>query len=455
LDGECNLGDSFSKSGKVLVKTNTLTNSIEWGSQSLIVDNIKLRDTLVCSDESVAAVLKLQGNFDYNSKFKAKLFNKDKTKSYDIRMLFSNNSNDFFGLVLHELPIIESGKYYFKVSSENPIAESDFLGINISALPTFTVSTIPYFPSSDTVKLTKKDSLIFKVDITGEGPWEFNFWHKDYKASQTPFYFTDSDIKISEQPNLLWEFPPPVGFTNSGLCANKNGRSFPENLYIILLDSLITPPDKIDLSLSSSFEKKSVEKDGINQLKITLKNDGKTEATNIKVKLNIPYSPPFIMKEGQKCSNGSFDSNIWSIPSLTEGDSCVLYIDYKPVQDGVWYVEAEVMSTDQEDEDSKPNNQSQSEDDFTRNCFSIPIKFASEPFGMQLIVQDSKMDVTSWYKNGIKLNNSGNTLQITQFGTYSYEAKDFICPTQGCCPFIIEKGNDTNCCKPLEYILKN
>ncbi len=132
-----------------------------------------------------------------------------------------------------------------------------------------------------------------------------------------------------------------------------------------------------------------------------------------------------------------------------------MYIDLQPIQDGVWYIEAEVISADQEDVDSETNNHNQIEDDFTRNCFSIPIKFASEPFGMQLIVEDTNIDIISWYKNNVKISNTGNTLQVTQFGSYSYSTQNFICPLQGCCPFIIEKGNDTNCCKPLEYILKN
>ena len=146
---------------------------------------------------------------------------------------------------------------------------------------------------------------------------------------------------------------------------------------------------------------------------------------------------------------------MWNIPELAAGESCTLNIIYQPIQSGVWYVEAEVYSFDQEDSDSKPNNGIESEDDFTRACFSIPIKVASETFGMQLILEDPKITVNQWFKDGKVIQGENkNTLQIFSIGKYSYDAKNYICPTQGCCPFIIEKETSApSCCSPLEYIL--
>ncbi|MCU0325142.1 MAG: hypothetical protein MUF45_07790 [Spirosomaceae bacterium] len=211
-----------------------------------------------------------------------------------------------------------------------------------------------------------------------------------------------------------------------------------------------------DLALKSFSQNRVVEKDKEGIISFTLKNEGTVKATNIKVLLKIPYSPPFVQKNSQNCTKGTFDSNMWTIPELAAGDSCILNITYQPIQNGVWYVEAEVFSADQEDSDSKVNNGIDTEDDFARACLSIPIKIEAEPFGMQLIAEDSKMDILQWYKNDtIIAGATSGVLQVTSLGRFSYTTKTFKCPTQGCCPFILEKAiQPINCCVPLEYILK-
>lgn len=223
----------------------------------------------------------------------------------------------------------------------------------------------------------------------------------------------------------------------------------------VILPTTIT--NKIDLSLKSFSKNPVVQKDSTGTISFILKNESTTKATNIKVLLKIPYSPPFVIKNSQNCSLGTFDSNMWSVPALAAGDSCILNIVYQPTQTGVWYVQAEIFSSDQEDSDSKNNNEIDTEDDFARSCMSIPIKVTQDTFGMQLMVEDAKLDILQWFKNGIIIQGANkNILQVTTTGKYSYSTKTYICPTQGCCPFILEKDTTpANCCIPLEYILKN
>lgn len=221
-------------------------------------------------------------------------------------------------------------------------------------------------------------------------------------------------------------------------------------------DIVTNTAQKTDLSLKSRSNNPVVQKDSTGTISFTLKNQSNTNATNIKVLLKIPYTPPFVIKDSQNCSKGTFDSNTWTIPALAAGDSCILNVVYQPIQSGVWYVEAEVFSADQEDSDSKPNNAIESEDDFTRMCFSIPIKVSTEPFGMQLILEDPKLTAIQWYKDGQTLRGENkSTLQITALGKYSYTSQNYKCPEQGCCPFILEKAIVApNCCTPLEYLLE-
>ncbi|GGD80542.1 hypothetical protein GCM10011514_50800 [Emticicia aquatilis] len=449
LDANCRL-ENIDISGRVVIKTKTLENTMIWGNQ------LEDTDTLICVNKIINGFLNKTGSFDDSTKITIKLLDENLEKSYDVVENYYFSTPDQFSLEIKQQAEIKTGKYYFKAFSENPKSESNLLGpIEIHAKPKFTLSTIPYYGNVDTIKISRKDSLIFKIDITEQGPWNFVFQNMMFRTDKSPYIIYEKPFKL-QNLNEVWDVGSVGGSTETGQCANIEGFSYPETFLIKLeeKDSISINPNKIDLSLTSSFTKRIVEKDSTSQWILKLKNSGEN-ATNIKVAINIPYSPPFVMRESQKCTNGTFEQNIWNIRSLAKGDSCTLYVDYKPVNDGVWYVEAEVISADQEDVDSKTNNQNQMEDDFTRNCFSIPIKFASEPFGMQLIVEDPNIDINAWYKDNVKISNTGNSLQVTQFGSYSYSTQNFICPIQSCCPFIIEKGNDTNCCKPLEYILKN
>ncbi len=143
----------------------------------------------------------------------------------------------------------------------------------------------------------------------------------EFRTDKSPYIIYEKPFKLKNL-NEVWDVGSVGGSTETGPCANIQGFSYPETFLIKLeeKDSININPNKIDLSLTSSFTKKIVEKDSSNQWSLKLKNSGK-EATNIKVAINIPYSPPFVMKEGQKCTNGTFEPNIWSIPKLANEDS--------------------------------------------------------------------------------------------------------------------------------------
>jgi len=273
---------------------------------------------------------------------------------------------------------------------------------------------------------------------------------------------TNKPLTIGSRPGGTWN-----SFDCYGLSYDQNFQGAIDDIRIYkfaLTDSetkqiydnekVLSIP-KIDLVLTSSTKNSVVQKDSTGVVSFKLKNEGISTATNIKVLLKIPYTPPFVIKNSQNCSKGTFDSNMWDIPALAVGDSCILNINYQPTQSGVWYIEGEIFTSDQEDLDSKTNNNIDTEDDFTRTCLSIPIKITSDTFGLQLIIEDSKIDVLQWYKDGaIIAGENQKTLQVQNLGKYSYSTKTYKCPIQGCCSFIIEKSTTPiNCCTPLEYIL--
>jgi hypothetical protein len=227
--------------------------------------------------------------------------------------------------------------------------------------------------------------------------------------------------------------------------------------FFIGIHSLCYAQPSIDLTLRSATVNPRVEIGNEGIITFTLENQGVGDATGVKVFVNIPYFPPFVRFVSAVGSKGTFDVNsgLWSIESLIGRETAILTMKYVPMEYGVWYAEAEVYTANQIDSDSTPNNKIDAEDDFTKSCFSIPIKVSSSTFGgRQIIMNDPKITNIVWRKDGqVIAGQSSNTLQITSIGSYSFDSPTFQCPTQGCCPYIFEEGLQTLCCEPLEYIL--
>ena len=210
----------------------------------------------------------------------------------------------------------------------------------------------------------------------------------------------------------------------------------------------------IDLRLQSSTLNQTVQIGTEGEITLTLENQSSVNGTNIKVFINIPYFPPFVKFVSANPLKGSFDigSGLWSVPVINAQETISLTLKYLPLEYGVWYAEAEIYSSNERDSDSTPNNNIDSEDDFTRACFTMPIKVSSSTFGRQIILNDSKITNLVWKKDGQTIaGQTSNTLQVTSVGNYTFSSPTFICPTQGCCPYVFELGTSPFCCEPLEY----
>lgn len=228
-------------------------------------------------------------------------------------------------------------------------------------------------------------------------------------------------------------------------------------LLILQISFVSYGQSNIDLSLRSSSVSQKVEIGTDGTITFTLENQSSANASNIKVFINIPYFPPFVKFVSAVGSKGSFDvaTGIWSLPGLIGQETAILTMKYTPMEYGVWYAEGEVYSVNEVDSDSAPNNGVDTEDDFTRSCFTMPIKVSGSSFGgRQIILEDSKITNIVWKKDGqVIQNQNANTLSVTAEGSYTFESPTFICPSQGCCPYIFEQGLQTLCCEPLEYFM--
>ena len=214
-----------------------------------------------------------------------------------------------------------------------------------------------------------------------------------------------------------------------------------------------------DLSLKASQVNRKVEIGSEIETKLVLKNNSQVAATNIKVYVNTPNSSPFVQFKSSLPSFGNFNINsgLWEIPNLAGGDSVNITLKYVPNGSGIWFLESEIYSLDQQDGDSTPLNFNSAEDDYTKTCVSVPIKVADANFfGRQILIQDTGITNITWKKDGVLIpNQTSSILQVTTVGSYTFESPNFPCPSQGCCPYVFEQGVQTLCCEPLEYFFSS
>lgn len=163
---------------------------------------------------------------------------------------------------------------------------------------------------------------------------------------------------------------------------------------------------------------------------IVVKNLGPDLATNIVVKDSVDVGLQLLTGVPTK---GTFSAPLWNIPSLASGDSAVLTVTAKAVQEGIRFNYARIVSSDQNDP-VKTNNE-------TDVCVTVPIKLCVNQ-SVEATVPATYTNVI-WYKNGQQVA-TGNVVLFSEIGRYTFTASNSTCPASGCCPLIIETG--TNCC---------
>lgn len=163
---------------------------------------------------------------------------------------------------------------------------------------------------------------------------------------------------------------------------------------------------------------------------IVVKNLGPDLATNVVVKDSVDAGLQLLTGVPTK---GTFSSPLWTIPSLASGDSAVLTVTAKAVQEGIRFNYARIVSSDQNDP-VKTNNE-------TDVCVTVPIKLCVNQ-SVEATVPSTYTNVI-WYKNGQQVA-TGNVVMFSEIGRYTFTASNSTCPASGCCPLVIESG--TNCC---------
>jgi uncharacterized repeat protein (TIGR01451 family) len=184
---------------------------------------------------------------------------------------------------------------------------------------------------------------------------------------------------------------------------------------------------------------------------IYAKNDGPDAATAVVVKDIFP-SAGATLTGNAPAAGTTFDTGtgLWSIPTISAGDSVKLELTGTVTGRGVYFNIAEVMSmgANQEDSDSDPGNSVLGEDDYATACFSVPLLwYPGDEYTVVLAV--SGYSNLTWTKVGRgpitgaaadSASVSGDTLIIKGTGRFSFTAEVNTCPATGCCEIIVIPG---------------
>jgi len=207
----------------------------------------------------------------------------------------------------------------------------------------------------------------------------------------------------------------------------------------------------VDLALKKYINKKIAQIG--DELIYTIKvfNQSNTAATGAEVTDSIATSVQFVAASfvagrGSAAITGNVIK--WTIGGIAanagaNGDTVTLSYKVKAIMQGIHFNTAEISKTNEKDVDSTPGNGKDTEDDIDRQCFTVPFKLC--PGEKVEASVASKYTNVQWFKAGSTTPvASGNVVLLSDVGSYSYTATNQSCPASGCCPIIIELGD--NCC---------
>jgi uncharacterized repeat protein (TIGR01451 family) len=203
----------------------------------------------------------------------------------------------------------------------------------------------------------------------------------------------------------------------------------------------------VDLALKKSINTKIAHIGDTLIYSVKVWNESNFGATGVEVTDSIATTVGFIANSFVASrGSASITASVikWTIGNIAaNGDTVVLSYKVKATQQGVHFNTAEISKTNEKDVDSTPGNGKDEEDDIDRQCFTVPFKLC--PTNKIEASVAVKYTNVQWFKNGGNTAiATGNVVLLSDVGTYTFTATNTNCPAGGCCPIIIEPGD--NCC---------
>ena len=203
----------------------------------------------------------------------------------------------------------------------------------------------------------------------------------------------------------------------------------------------------VDLALKKFINTKIAQIGDTLLYSVKVWNESNVGATGVEVTGSIAttvgfIANSFVASRGSAAITGSVIK--WTIGNIAaNGDTVVLSYKVKATQQGIHFNAAEISKTNEKDVDSTPGNGKDDEDDIDRQCFTVPFKLC--PTNKIEASISAKYTNVQWFKDGGSTAiATGNIVLLSGVGIYTFTATNTNCPAGGCCPIIIELGD--NCC---------
>lgn len=222
--------------------------------------------------------------------------------------------------------------------------------------------------------------------------------------------------------------------------AGKKYTRFILLCYVIIVNFIpVCFSQQFDIALKKSSPN-NVEKIGDAVEIITeVSNSGKKTARKLKIHDQIPKNAKYVAAFPANLYDPT--TNTWEIDSIAAKQTIRLSLVLRLLEEGVVYQQAELIDAQELDEDSTPQNQDITEDDWAATCLSVPM----------LYLDKSKIDIFAaapegwlhyrWFKNGEEVAQT-RTLTIKDFGQYHYEVSNdaTTCENGYSCPILVQYG---------------
>ncbi len=228
-------------------------------------------------------------------------------------------------------------------------------------------------------------------------------------------------------------------YSRSGQAISGNVVPLEQFIEKLGPDANCNPP--IDLSLTVATNNQQPGLNGIITLTVTVKNEGQNPASGVEVKDLLPAGMSF---QSYATATGNYTpaTGTWTIGAIPVGQTVTISVIAKVIQTGVQYFTAQISKANEQDVDSTPNNNIETEDDFGRTCVTVPAPICAGQI-FELSIPNGYTNI-QWYKDNQPISGATtSTLQVTTAGTYRFTATNVSCPTEGCCSYIFYEGD---CC---------
>ncbi|MDF7820290.1 SdrD B-like domain-containing protein [Runella sp. MFBS21] len=165
------------------------------------------------------------------------------------------------------------------------------------------------------------------------------------------------------------------------------------------------------------------------------------DSVRIKVNLNSIFT---LMGYDATASTYNATTHLWGNLKLNAGKSDTLILtvqipENSTFEGGLVCNIVEVENAAGTDIDSSPNNNITTEDDFSLECISVPVNICVANSQKTILKAPEGSSSYQWYKNDTIIQTATNqTLEVNSAGNYTVKIAGGICPTQNCCPIVVQ-----------------